>query len=109
VAPAAARGISPSGASLLGTPGSLSVSSSPAAARLESVLPVRPPSRDATGPVSSGRDVSATAASPVAMRDPLAAPSAAARSSAPGLAGGTASRPSATRDTEARVECVVKP
>jgi hypothetical protein len=87
----------------------LSATSSPAAASVESVPPVRPPSREATGPVSSERDVSATAAIPAALRDPLAAPSAAARSSAAGLARGTASRPSATRDTETSVAWVVNP
>ncbi|GAA1203952.1 hypothetical protein GCM10009608_45120 [Pseudonocardia alaniniphila] len=72
-------------------------------------MPVRPPSREATAPWSPRPEVRAIAVMPAVLRDPVAAPSAAARRIVPGLLWGTASRPSATRETATSVACVVNP
>jgi hypothetical protein len=62
----------------LGVIGSLSTTSSPAASRLVTAHPEGEPSRGGSAP---GRDVRATASGPAVLRPPVAAPSAAARSS----------------------------
>ena len=88
MAASAMRGTRPPAPSLLGVDGSLSAVSSPAAARGVTTWPGREPARDAMTPRSSGREVSARAVIPAELREPLAAPSAAARARVPLVDGG---------------------